>query len=103
MQTKNNQSAAAQVLAGFTAGHYEVSDATAKLLDCIRAGNAYYDMILDALRACYADVLSDEEADAKEQQYLAHIVDIVDMLHAEISGSIVDALNVPTEKTDIKL
>ena len=93
MQKKDNQSAAAQVLAAAPAGGYNVTPATAKLLDCLRAGQNYYAMIADAMQEKYGGIMSPEEAEAKAQPYLDCLNDIADMLHDEISGSIVDALS----------
>lgn len=97
MQTNNNQKdtarrSAARMTAA-PAGVYEVTEATAKLLDCLRACSTYYDMIADAMQRKYADVLSPEEAEAKAQPYLDALNVVADMLHAEISSSVVDALS----------
>lgn len=93
MQTENNHSAAAQVLAAAPKDGYKVTAATAKLLDCLRAGSAYYDMIHDAMQQKYGGIMSPAEAEAKAQPYLDVINDIAEMLHDEITGSVVDALS----------
>lgn len=93
MQTNNNQNAAAQVLAAAPAGNYNVTPATAKLLDCLRAGQNYYTLIAEAMQLRYGGIMSPAEAEAKAQPYLDIIEDIADMLHDEISSSIVDALS----------
>lgn len=97
MQT-NNKQRAANFAAATPKDGYKVSPATAKLLDCIRAGQQYYDMIAAAMVEKYGGIMPEDEAEAKAVPFLAAISDITDMLHDEITGSVVDALSVANGK-----
>ena len=93
MQTNNNQTAAAKVLAAAPKDGYKVTAATAKLLDCLRAGQNYYAMIADAMQEKYGAIMTPDEAEQKAAPYLDALNDIADMLHDELTGSVVDALS----------
>ena len=93
MNTKNSKSADVQPLATATKDGYKVSLPTAKLLDCLQAGQNYYAMIADAVQEKYGAIMTDDEINAKARPYLDALNDIADMLHEEITGSIIDAMS----------
>lgn len=84
MQTNNNQKAPAD--------GYKITDATAMLLDCLKESSHMYDMIAAAMQEKYGAYMTPEEAENKAQPYLDVLGEIDDMLHTEITGSVVDAL-----------
>lgn len=65
---------------------YEVSEATAAILDCIVAVSDTYDKITDALVLRYGA----DKADEKAEKYCAAIGTIMDYLHNEITGQVID-------------
>ena len=85
MQTNNTKTTPAD--------GYKLTDATALLLDCLRESSHMYDMITDAMAAKYGGIMKPDEAEDKAQPYLDVLNQINDMLHAEITGSVVDALS----------
>lgn len=92
MQTKNDNKDA-QALRTKPADGYEVTPATAGILDCLRACNAFYTMIDDAMQIRYGDIMTPEEVEQHTQPYLKAIDGIADMLHAELRDCVVDALS----------
>lgn len=85
MQTNNHKTAPAD--------GYKITDATAMLLDCLKESSHMYDMIAEAMQKKYGAIMTPEEAEAQAQPYLDVLNEINDMLHAEITGSVVDALS----------
>lgn len=65
---------------------YEVSEATAAILDSIVAVSDAYDRITDALQLRYGV----EKVDEKAQKYHAALSGVIDLLHAEITGQVID-------------
>lgn len=67
---------------------YQVTPATAKIFDAIRATQDLYSVIADALAARYGE----ENVDAKAAPYLDLINEMQERLHEEVIGQVVDAL-----------
>ena len=86
-KTKHTTTTAAAAKEQKTARRYEISEATAALLDCITATHDLYGQIVDALQACYGAELTDEAA----EPYLKPIETLTDLLYKDIDGRIVEA------------
>jgi len=67
---------------------YKVSAPTAAILDSITAASDLYDKITDALALRY----DAESAEEKAMAYNRHICAIVDLLHEEVKGQLIDNL-----------
>ncbi len=67
---------------------YQVSEATAALLDCLTASSKLYEQITDALQLRYGV----EAVDNHTAAYLAAINEIDDLLHQELQGQVIDGL-----------
>lgn len=67
---------------------YKVGAPTAAILDCITAASDLYDKITDALALRY-DI---EKAEDVATKYNNAICTIIDMLHDEIKGQLIDNL-----------
>lgn len=92
MTQTNNKSAAVEVLTGAQKGDYKITPATARLLDCLRAGSAYYEIIADAMQLRYGDALSDAEVEEMLRPYLDAIDAIGDRIRGELDSCVTDAL-----------
>lgn len=73
---------------GRKAHNYEVSNATAALLDCIIAADKLYTQIGDALELRYGKT----GVDSATPPYLAAINTLNDLIHQELQGQVIDAL-----------
>lgn len=67
---------------------YKVGAPTAAILDCITAASDLYDKITEALALRY----NPDRADEKAMAYNNHICAIVDLLHEEVKGQLIDNL-----------
>lgn len=67
---------------------YQVSDATAALLDCIVEANNLYSKITDALALRH----DEDTQDAAAQPFLAAVTEITELLHQELQGQVIDGL-----------
>lgn len=67
---------------------YQVSPATAALLDCIVAAQDLYGKLSEALQLRYGV----EGVDSATPAYLEAINEIVDLLHHELQGQVIDGL-----------
>ena len=67
---------------------YEISEATAAFLDCIKAADKLYEQIADALEQRYGS----EGVDSATPAYLAAINELTDLLHRELQGQVIDGL-----------
>lgn len=67
---------------------YKVSAPTAAILDCITSASDLFDKISQALELKYTI----EQAEEVEQKYNDAIWNIIDMLHDEIKGQLIENL-----------
>lgn len=70
------------------AHNYQVSEASAALLDCIIAADRLYSQITDALEKRYGK----EGVDTAAQPFLAAINGLNDLIYQELQGQAIDAL-----------
>ena len=79
---------------------YQVSEATAALLDCLTASAHLYEQITDALQLRYGV----EAVDNHTAAYLAAINEIDDLLHQELQGQVIDGLmDVKNTQADVTI
>lgn len=92
MQTNDNKAAGRTAQKAAPAAGYKVTDATAKLLDCLRTCNALSAQIYEAMQLRYGDTLSDDDIVRMAKPYNDAIAGVEHLLHEELTGVVSDAL-----------